>query len=419
MHSVQRQCLRILAPAIKSHERPGGRGQDRSDLSKIRPAMSSDEKDRQQKREPLTKSIGDMSQSKKAATRDSQLPQIRRPKLVGKSVEGAAMQAMAASRARASSTRFASLGSPLPKGGRDKASASRALAIDRGPRETAKSLEEDKRAESQSDQKQESSVAALSVAVTEYFATISEKLPSAFHQAWMVQALISRRWLDRPVNFLIRDFLLSRAVPVWGTALEIFSYPDRMLKDVGGYLAQWLQMSDPRFELIQLDAPSQAPALVSPTSILVVELKRIRRQTLCVALRTSVKLDAGPRHPSLCCEAWMMVLTPDGTVRTRRKRKVRRKIIRTLEREATLMDKKIGGFEVSSTLACTISTLRTILTFLPCEKPTIDLEVQLFNLSAFLLQRSLKSWKESLLPGEMVPLITDMVQRFPLARQMK
>jgi hypothetical protein len=52
-------------------------------------------------------------------------------------------------------------------------------------------------------------------------------------------------------------------------------------------------------------------------------------------------------------------------------------------------------------------------------KPTIDIESQFFNFSAFLIELSLQRWKESLTPVEMLPLLQDMVKRFPLERQLK
>jgi hypothetical protein len=52
-------------------------------------------------------------------------------------------------------------------------------------------------------------------------------------------------------------------------------------------------------------------------------------------------------------------------------------------------------------------------------KPTIDIESQFFNFSAFLIELSLQRWKESLTPVEMLPLLQDMIKRFPLERQLK
>jgi hypothetical protein len=120
-----------------------------------------------------------------------------------------------------------------------------------------------------------------------------------------------------------------------------------MKNDVSGYFAQWLKMSNLEYNLLQLDAPTQARTVVSPTSTILVELKRFRKRKLCVALQTSLKYQPGHKRPIIRCQAWMVMLFRNDKV-IKPKKIIRQKSIRAFEREAALMDKKIGGFQVSS-----------------------------------------------------------------------
>jgi hypothetical protein len=166
----------------------------------------------------------------------------------------------------------------------------------------------------------------------------------------MIEAMINKWWFDepeRPVHPLIRDFLLSRSVCIWSSAIELLLFPDRIKNDVSGYFAQWLKMSNPVYNLLQLDAPTRARTVVSPASTILVELKRFRRRKLCVALQTSLKYQPEHKRPILRCEAWMIMLFQNAK-EIKPKKSTRQKSVRTFEREAALMDKKIGGFQVSS-----------------------------------------------------------------------
>ena len=359
VHSLQQRCLRTLSPLPTKQNQPGSHRQEKSEGEKRQPVQIADKEQRSVERDgvPLAKRRQTEDLPTKTPSRRIQRPtSIRRPQLVGKSVEGAAMQAMAASRARASATRFNPVGStPLQKpAARNKAAASKVVhTADRASQEPATSsrtpagsTDEDQQADTRSDQKQVSSVAALSVLRKEYVTASSGTLTSPLHCSPMIEAVINKWWFDEPVHPLIRDFLLSRSVCMWSSAFELLLFPDRMTNDVSGYFAQWLKMSNPEYTLLELDAPTRARMVVSPASTILVELKRFRQRNLSVALRTSLKYQSGEKRPILRCEAWMMMLFRNAK-EIKPEKSIRQKSIHAFERDAALMDKKIRGFQVS------------------------------------------------------------------------
>ena len=362
LHSLQQRCLQTLSPLPTKQNQPGSYRQEKSEGWRRQPIQIADKEQRLAGGDglPLAKRRQTEDQPAKTPSRRIQRPtSIRRPQLVGKSVEGAAMQAMAASRARASATRFNPVGSsPLQKPtARNKTTASKVLhTTDRAsqeaatlPRTGAESTDDDQQTEARSDQKQVSSVDALSVLRKEYVAASPGRSTSPFHRSPMIEAMINKWWfgeLDHSVHHLIKDFLLSRSVYMWSNAFELFLFPDRMKNDVSGYFAQWLKMSNPAYNLLELDAPTRARTLVSPASTILVELKRFRQRKLCVALRMSLKHQPGQKRPILRCEAWMMMLFRNPK-EIKPEKSIRRKTVSAFEREAALMDKKIGGFQVS------------------------------------------------------------------------
>jgi hypothetical protein len=359
VHSQQERCLQTLSPMMMKQNPPGIHQQAKL-AEVVRPPQHTTEVEQHSVGGdvvPQAKPALHTDQPARTPSRRIQRPTlIRRPKLVGKSVDGAAMQAMAASRARASASRFNPAGSsPLQKPGRNKADSSKvAHPTDQESQESASVLvtvsgspDEDTQADSGSDMKQVSSVASLSMLQKEYASAASGQLTSPFHHSPLIEAMINKWLFDKlecPVHPFIRDFLLSRSVGVWSSAFELLLFPERMVDNVSGYFAQWLKMSNPDFILLQLDAPTLARTLVSPASTILVELKRFRHRRLCVTLRTSLKYQPGQKRPILRCEAWMMML-PTGI---KAEKRIQKKSICAFEREAALMDKKIAGFQVSS-----------------------------------------------------------------------
>lgn len=347
-------------------------------------------------REPV---VGIVKSGKPPSRRIQRPTSIRRPKLIGKSVEGAAMQAMAASRARASATRGSSPFKAVPsqevRTGDPGSRASSDTSVTR-----VDSRDERQQLDAQSSQGQ-GAPAELSLLLKRYLAAASVSAASPFHHSRITQVLLDKHWLpapERPLNPSVRDFFLTRSVHLWSSACIPFGFPERMLPDVSGYFAQWLKMSNSEFHLLQLDAPSQSASELSPSSTIIVELKRIRHRKLCVVLRTSLKYnEAGTKEPTLRCDAWMVMLTRVGeSVKpTSAKRKPRSTVDR-IEREATLVDKKVSGFAV-----------------------TMNLEIQFFNFASFLIERSLEPWRESLSSVEMLALHQDMIKRYPFERQLK
>lgn len=344
VHSLQKRCLEVLAPPVTKHDPPK--------VEKSENASRTDKKEpsKPEKIVPETKREGSSNRSGRPPSRRIQRPtSIRRPKLIGKSVEGAAVQAMAASRARASVTRGSSpyqkttkavpskeVPAPVPK--RSASSLSRV-----GSREEGEQLV----AQSNQDQNAE-----LSVLLKQYMAAMSLSSSSPpFHRSRIMREFVDKYWVvkpERPLSSSVQNFLLTRSVHLWSSACVPFGFPDHMMKDVSGYFAQWLKMTNPQVSLLQLDVPSKSDSVLSPSSTMIVELKTIKQRKLCVVLQTSLKYKVGNSEPILRCEAWMLMLNAAGeTDKPARPKRKRTRLVKRAEREVTLVDKKVCSFAVS------------------------------------------------------------------------
>lgn len=354
VHSLQKRCLQILSPPVTKHEPPSSRSAiTRTEKSEPKTIVEDKEKSKAAITGVVSKPDTDSARLGKPPSRRIQRPtSIRRPKLIGKSVDGAAVQAMAASRARASATRGSS---PFQKASK-AAKSKEVIAVDRKAEKnlaspaTKTGLQEDGQHPAELNQDQNALAAELSLLVKNYIATMPLRAASPFHHSRIVQALIDRTWLmnpERPLGPAAREFLLTRSLHLWSSACEPFGYPDRMMKDISGYFAQWLKMSSAEFNLLQLDAPSHHPSELSPSSTLIVELKRIHNRKLCVVLKTSLKFKSGNKNPVLRCDAWMVLLSRVGEGARPRTQRHTRKSVHRFEREATLIDKKVCTFAVS------------------------------------------------------------------------
>jgi len=356
--SLQKRCLQILSPPVTKHEPPTS-GSAKVEKAK---ATAGIEKKKEKsklvrggsvsKQQPITINA---SSGKPPSRRIQRPTSIRRPTLIGKSVEGAAMQAMAASRARASVTRgsspFQKNAKVAPKKevhtGDHRAKASAASSIAK-----VESIDEGQQIDTQSTQSQGALTAEASRMLKAYKATMSLTSASSFHHSRIVQALVDRYWIakpEQPLSPSVRDFLLTRSVRLWSTSCVLFGFPDRMMNNVSTYFAQWLKVCNPEFSLLQLDAPSQSASILSTSSTVMVELKRINHRKLCVVLRTSLKYKSETKEPTLRCDAWMLLtcVGEDVAPSPPRRRLRNRKPVKSFEREATLVDKKVCGFAVS------------------------------------------------------------------------
>ena len=350
VHSLQKRCLRILSPPVTKHDPPDSRK-----AVKLEAAESNEKKEQSKNMRggPVAKTAADSARPEKPPSRRIQRPtSIRRPKLIGKSVEGAAMQAMAASRHRARSvaTRGAS---PFQKTSKSEALAEGpgAKIIVASSTKRDESRDEGQQVDAQLSQDQGALVPELAFLLKGYAATLSLTSPSPFHHSWIIEALLNMYWPAKPAKGAVPSslcgFLITRSVHLWSSACVPFGFPDRMMENVSGYFAQWLSMSNPEFNLLQLDALSQRATMVSPSSTVMVELKRVNGRNLCVVLRTSLRSKSGHKEPAMHCEAWMLMLADEDEVTPTPAKRKRRKGVDTRERESTLVDKKNCGFAVS------------------------------------------------------------------------
>jgi hypothetical protein len=286
---------------------------------------------------------------------------IRRPKLIGKSVEGAAMQAVAASRARASNKqRFArggtaSVASTSQKSQRDddgsvttrtstakneeKASAERVALMQK--RQTLAQADE-----------------SLTAAKRRFDAQLSRNsnfMRQRSSQHWFaVQNLTSLWWPSNDKGTIPRsvcEFILSRSPRVWSFAREIPNVPVRLLNTFALSLAQAIRMWHPDIAL--LPVPSREVAKDNAV-LLMGEMKGVRSCRCLVIFKISLHRFEGKgrqRH-IVRNQAWVATL--------QRHQKTGRKTVLSMdlglsERDATALDKLAAELHVCFIVVHTIN----------------------------------------------------------------
>ena len=318
VHSLQKRCLQVLSPPVTKHE-PTSKRSTGTDKPKATTRRAQNEgKGKPVRGDSVAKQeqVANSAPSGKPPSRRIQRPtSIRRPKLIGKSVEGAAVQAMAASRARASVTRGSS---PFQKSSKS-VPQTRDITIETGSK--AHNTSSIARATARDDKQQPSIelsqnermlAAELSILLKGYKEAMPLLSASPFHVSLVVQSLIDKFWVakpERPLSRPVQEFLLTRSVHLWSSSCIPYGFPDRMMHDMSSYFVQWLKMSRPEeFNVLQLDTPSRFVSILSTSATIMVELKQIHHRRLCVVLRISLKCNPENEKPALCCDAWMLLL---------------------------------------------------------------------------------------------------------------
>lgn len=281
---------------------------------------------------------------------------IRRPKLIGKSLEGAAMQAVAASRKRASTNQFknkanSSTGTTRAQVNRDPAKA-RANAVGnmdanlmRSQTRAHRLVEEEKRDET------------LIRVVNDFFSlcsTAHEQLGRlSFIQSKARLKLADIWWplsASQSIPKSVVDFLMLLAPNAWNNVCALPPIPGGVSDIFIPTLARWIVAIKPGLELLSVSSSLNQTSKRIDSILLCTEIRNIRGTKCCAITRISI-LDSKStrqRHPIVRSEGWILNLRrrPKASKRNRRQSNTRSSYF--TEKDSAGMDKVLTDVHVST-----------------------------------------------------------------------
>ena len=274
---------------------------------------------------------------------------IRRPKLIGKSVEGAALQAVAASRKRASSNQFKSrTGPPLAaKGGRGSALRDLPKAQGAGggmTRGTIRSTERQTIALRQPSKQHDQKLSRLRM---DYFNLLAERSQQACRQSSLYQSsrlrLASIWWprdLQQRIPASVANFLLSTAPKVWNDTCALPPLPGGIAPLFIPTFARWVAALSTGLELVSFPASSTLPSGI----LLCSTVRNVRGTKCCVVVRISLMktLLSRPSSTAVMSEGWILSLPRRAASSQKRKED-------TNVRSSALTTKDSVGMDVLAT----------------------------------------------------------------------
>lgn len=313
-------------------------------------------------------------------------PMIRRPKLLGKSVEGSAMQAVARSRARASSARYR--GGSLPgavahqtgvsASGRSPASRklSRKNSDPSIPAQALETPEEEDRELVEARKEVETSVHRLDL------------LRQSTIRGIAYQSLTSARWpikSTQTISLPLAEYIFSVGLMAWNEVSAMLPFPKKLtgafLFSFGQTLAAWT----PDY---LVPVPIRSPNQASSSFLLVGKTRNLRncRGVVVVKLSTStVILNGMPK----------MIVSSEGRVLTLPRRA---KNHRNADNSQMIIENSSAGLDKLS------SDLHAIL----------GLQGKLFDHAASVIERTMKSAAGFQEYGEVLLMLRKLIQSYPL-----
>jgi len=332
---------------------------------------------------------------------------IRRPKLIGKSVEGSAMHAVAASRARASSNLFkgnptsTSVPSTASKAQKEVLKSSASSSSSRGSTERPRPLRRSSR--SNPPYQEDKDLAHAKRDYDTLDAVRDDSLHRHTRQALTMRSLTSSLWpvkAGQGIPLSVAEFLLSRASPAWGDAAELLPLHPSILKafpvSFGRTLSLWIR----GLNLVPCVLPTTAPASMSESPVILMsEVKNLRSCKCFAAVKlntTKIQVE-GQTRSVVCCDGFILTLP---------------------RRPKTDGDEcRNGDVYVSRALSEKDSTgLDKLATDL---RTAIPLESILFDYVAAIAERTMKSTGGELNYGEALHLTQQLVSRYDLRHQKK
>ena len=369
VQSLQRHCLGLLAPI--SNVRAQGT-KEKSDVLQTKGKESD---------------LARTEIDRPSGLRPSTLPlAIRRPKLVGKSVEGSALQAVAKSRARASASRYrntVSSGSIV---------ATKPQNIVANEQKTSRGgPNEQTQATSNVVKPQDQELVAVHRLLENSFCT--RVMNQSMIRNTICQKVMNQHWPYKSTQFIshsLADYLFLLGTLTWTVSCVMIPFPKSLSEDFllsfGRTLASWT----PGLSLFRIQEFHRRNSifLVGKTRIL-----RTCRAFVCVRISTTASSMKRKQESVVCVECRVFALPKQkDTTRHSTQTPINQ---RKIEHGAAGLDK----------LSADIARLRT-------------LQGLLLDHSAFIVERTMKSASKTEDYDEVVSIVKPIIDMFPLQKAM-
>jgi hypothetical protein len=349
-HHLQYRSLRLLSPPSKARDATEQKKHGSSPAVTKRITEIS-------KKETRTPEGQELPAGSMPARRIRRPVMIRRPKLVGKSVDGAAMQAVAASRKRASSNQFKNVASNVP------ARRSSAVTPTKESGRAAISKIAPIHLDSSSKGSGRPPMAARHQKDDHYDDEDLSRLKADFQvtcsqQKWCLKRrssilrdstlLLSNLWWPRPrkqekpIPLSVAQFIMSRSPMAWRDSCRCPALPSGTVDDFIPIFARWISTLSPGLELLSTTvAMSRSKAVLLASNV-----KNVRGRKCIVVVEIS-KGSEKKSQSIIRCQGWVCVLPR----RSRRDQimKPNANIVSAtfLEKDSTGLDKLSSDIHVS------------------------------------------------------------------------
>jgi hypothetical protein len=363
--ALQLRSIRILSPPADGFK-DNFTGPEKETIEPRRTATTKEEKSTTEERHnkgtyPRAQVLNSQPPGPTPIRRIRRPVSIMRPKLVGKSVEGGALQAVAASRARASTNHFKNVASatsqskrpPVPANARD----SRPPKSDSSTKDGAQGSRHPKDLANRDETlaRIKGDFSMLCSANTGLICRRNSLQRDAL-------VLLSNLWWpfkqkqsqNQTIARNIGDFLLSKAPIAWNDSCFSPPLPRKMADVFASSFARWVAAWTPGLEVLPVSLPTGSAML--PNSVLLAsEIKNVHG-CKCLAVVRISKVMKGRHKTIVRSEGWVVHLPRRARVANRRKCDSSSTSMLSFEKDATGMDKLATELHVSTTVVYLIGS---------------------------------------------------------------
>ena len=281
---------------------------------------------------------------------------IRRPKLVGKSVEGAAMQAVAASRKRASSNQFKNVGSagparrtsvlaPVKESVRNISAKSSSGVSDAGSKRlgrppTALRRQKDKEDE---DEEMARAKADFRLAIMQKYWRLRRHSSLLRESTLLLSSLWWPRKSSQTLPTSMAEFIVSNSPLAWSDAGRFPPFPSGLVDTFVPLFARWIATFAPHVDLLNTTSkPGPRPS----SMLLVSSIKNIRGRKCFTVVKVSMSSEK--KAPSIVrCQGWVSLLPRRSKADQLAKADANVTCASFLEKDSAGMDKLASEVHVS------------------------------------------------------------------------
>ena len=295
---------------------------------------------------------------------------IRRPKLIGKSVEGAAMQAMAASRKRASTNQFKSITNPSagnkvpvrPQINKDPGKV-RASTVGKTEPNSIRSQARPRRVQ------EEESDETLTRVLNDFSCLCSRPLGQLgrlnLRQSRARLRLADIWWPQSPSQIIpksVANFLISIAPNAWNDVCALPPLPGGVLDIFIPTLARWIVALTPGLELLSVSSSLNQVNKRIDTLLLCTEIRNIRGSKCCAITRISVVDSKSTKHrlPLVRSEGWILNLRRRPKASNKMKRRENMRSSYLTEKDSAAMDKVLTDVHVSFAIVLIVLNVKCV-----------------------------------------------------------